>query len=395
MHYIKKIIQLSITTIIFIVLVIPIVYSKQHHLSESNEETDFHKQIKSLTGTLLENLLKQENIKTKKSIILSQLLFEPTGEFIMLEYIYNNGYAKKLEVIIGNTINNSKYFSVRQMSEYGIKSLPDYIMRGLIKLENENYHIYYSITNRETGKISTMADVLIPMNQNLSLEQYLVYKNKNWGNKDIDSIYKIKFGYGQNLERPIQKTQNLHDCYLLEGIIQDALNNYQNGDYKLALKLFERASRCPEEQKIISHLGMAQCYKHLDKPNYYKRAQERIAEISTFRKNFEIYFEFSSYELDKDAKNILISVGRAIRQNNNCYSIIGHTDILGTDIDNYHLSVNRANKVNNFIITYFHDLEDNIKEVIGLGSSVCKMCGIKGLDKAQDRRVEFKVVDCK
>ncbi len=389
MCYIKKIIKLFFT--IGIILVVPVVYSQQ---------TEFYERIQNLTGILLENLLKQEDIKTKKVIILAQLLFEPTGEFIVLKHTDKNGYVKKLEVVIGDNINNSKYFSVQQMSENGLKSFPDYIMRGSLKLDNDNYRIYYSITNKETGKILATDNVLIPINSSLSLEQYLVYEGKSWGNKDLASIHKIKFGYGQSLERTIQKNQKLYDCYLFEGIIQDALDNYQKGNYKSALELFTRASECKEEQKIISHLGLAQCYKKLGQLDNSEKSQKRIAEIATFRKGFDIYFTHDSSDLNEDAKNILRAVGRIIKQNisstNKCYyNIIGHTDTSGTDEHNDYLSTKRANEVRDFLIRHFPELKKNVKEVIGHGSDECNMCNIDGLDKSQDRRVEFEIVDCK
>jgi len=390
MHYLKKFVKLITFAIVGIILVIPIVVYPQN-------SSEFHNKVEELTKTLLDKLAKLEEfpVSEKRVIIIAQLLFEKTGEFIALKHTDANGYVKKLEVIIGEKINNSEAFSIEQMSVEGLKAGPDYIMRGLLELEDSNYRIYYSITDIKTGKILAKANISIPRNLKLSLEQYHVYENKNWGGKDETSIYYIKDAReGSKQKSPTYHQDELQYCDLLEGIIQDAIDNYQEGQYNSSLELFTKASKCQREQRMVVHLGLAQCYKQLDEQDKYKKAKKRVGIIVTDQKNFEVYFAHGSFELNDDVEEILKSIGKHITNSNNCYQLIGHSDISGKEDHNRVLSKNRAISVKIFITFHYPALK-KIKKVTGKGSRECKVCDADKLDKSQDRRVEFKVIDCK
>jgi outer membrane protein OmpA-like peptidoglycan-associated protein len=102
-----------------------------------------------------------------------------------------------------------------------------------------------------------------------------------------------------------------------------------------------------------------------------------------------IIFDFDSYELTKQSKNILKIVGNAFispELKDQTILIQGHTDSSGSDSYNKILSEQRAQEVKNFLVKTFEIDPDRLKTV-GMGES--ELLNKAEPMSSENRRVQF------
>jgi OmpA-OmpF porin, OOP family len=102
-------------------------------------------------------------------------------------------------------------------------------------------------------------------------------------------------------------------------------------------------------------------------------------------------FEFDSAKLTRDARVTLDRVARGLRNQPDLrLAIVGHTDSLGTEAYNQHLSYARALSVRNFLVDI--GIDGNRLQPKGLGESRPIASNDSDQGRAQNRRVEFEVL---
>lgn len=89
------------------------------------------------------------------------------------------------------------------------------------------------------------------------------------------------------------------------------------------------------------------------------------------RKDMRIQFEFGSARLTPDAKAVLNELGAALQSDQLAayqFSLVGHTDAVGSDAANLTLSQARADSVKDYLIGQFH-IDPSRLEASGVGES--------------------------
>jgi len=101
-----------------------------------------------------------------------------------------------------------------------------------------------------------------------------------------------------------------------------------------------------------------------------------------------ILFATGKADLSTSAKNSLAHFATVLNNNRDCdIQIIGHTDNTGSDAVNQPLSVNRANSVNNYLLSCGVN-SAQIKSVTGQGSTNPVADNSTAAGRQQNRRVE-------
>ena len=101
----------------------------------------------------------------------------------------------------------------------------------------------------------------------------------------------------------------------------------------------------------------------------------------------KIYFEFDSYDLNKEAQKYLIGLSNWLKNINfEKLEISGHTDNIGTEEYNLNLSEKRAKSVFDFLLKLEPDLENVV--YFGYGNSIPIVSDYYG---EKNRRIEFKI----
>ncbi|MEL6558565.1 MAG: OmpA family protein [Bacteroidota bacterium] len=108
-------------------------------------------------------------------------------------------------------------------------------------------------------------------------------------------------------------------------------------------------------------------------------------------KLYLLTFEFGSYQLTETSQAYIDYVKGELKNMSNYKIIIyGHTDDVGSEDDNYQLSLNRANTVKTYLKN--HGFDTDHMEVIGKGESEPIARNDTEQGRSENRRVEIKVV---
>ncbi|MDL2239740.1 OmpA family protein [Bacteroidales bacterium OttesenSCG-928-K22] len=104
-----------------------------------------------------------------------------------------------------------------------------------------------------------------------------------------------------------------------------------------------------------------------------------------------IEFDFNSYRLSNNAKNLLDQIVSILQTNNNWNKIIisGHTDNVGTVAANKEVSKKRANAVKDYMVS--KGINENKLTAVGFGMEKPIATNTTVAGRAQNRRVEFEI----
>lgn len=103
-----------------------------------------------------------------------------------------------------------------------------------------------------------------------------------------------------------------------------------------------------------------------------------------------LLFEFDSVQLTKESLSQAASVVESLKSAAQPVRILGHTDSVGSEAYNQKLSVRRANKVREFFQSEGVSLRMETK---GLGESRAVATNETDVGRAENRRVEFEVIE--
>ncbi|GIV43714.1 MAG: hypothetical protein KatS3mg035_0837 [Bacteroidia bacterium] len=118
--------------------------------------------------------------------------------------------------------------------------------------------------------------------------------------------------------------------------------------------------------------------------------KEAVFENIVTEKN-RIYFEFGSYTIDKNSRLILQKFAKYLQANPFIkLKLTGHTDSSGPEDFNLKLSLQRANKIKEFLVTQYKIAPERIKTQ-GLGETQLAFPEDTPQNRAKNRRVEVEV----
>lgn len=108
-----------------------------------------------------------------------------------------------------------------------------------------------------------------------------------------------------------------------------------------------------------------------------------------------VQFEIGSDRIDDSALEMLNNIGSAFSSaelHQSKFRINGHTDATGSDAYNNDLSERRAISVKSYLVTNFN-IESSRLETVGWGENMAKSDNTTNEGRAENRRVEFELLD--
>lgn len=186
-------------------------------------------------------------------------------------------------------------------------------------------------------------------------------------------------------------------------LLADALKAYNEGKAEEALKLYSEAAERKDGQQLRTFNGLYLCNVQLGRQRAASEAFDKIVALglSTGNLSVKLLFRPGSTEFWPDRKISgaypmwLAQIGRALRSSESCLHIVGHTSRSGTEELNDRLSLDRATVIRSRLTGEARGLDRRLR-VSGLGFRENIVgSGADDASDAVDRRVEFRVEDCK
>ncbi len=172
--------------------------------------------------------------------------------------------------------------------------------------------------------------------------------------------------------------------------VGSALANAITGEFKITLPAGKKYSILANSENMV---GIAKSVDLTDQKEFTEIELDLelvpIENLQTVRMN-NIFFDFAEYTLLESSYPELNRVVKFLEDNPNIKIVImGHTDVVGSDEDNYILSVNRAKAVYNYLIEKGILVER--LEVKGFGKTKPVATNETAEGRQLNRRVEFQI----
>ena len=225
--------------------------------------------------------------------------------------------------------------------------------------------------------------------------------------RDSPSLTKDRIVEGQIRTAQTPTGQAADEVYLsrlpISALISEGSRLYEAGSYADALRYYESAAARPEGQQLRVFNGLYLSYTQLGRTDDAEKAFAKIVALGLATNSLSVKFLFrpGSVEFLADPKVSgsysmwLRVVAREVASSGACLTIVGHTSKTGTDQYNDRLSTQRAVTMQTRIETQAPDTKGRLSSVgVGFRENLVGS-GTDDLRDALDRRVEFKVRNCK
>ena len=186
-------------------------------------------------------------------------------------------------------------------------------------------------------------------------------------------------------------------------LISEAINAYNDRRYRKALDLYQSALRSPGGQQLRVYNGLYLSNWKLGQRDNASQSFGRIVDYGLTNKRLSVKFLFkpgstnflSDRQISGQYPIWLQQIAERTAENKGCLEVVGHTSRTGPEPVNERLSLRRAESVKAKLDQNESALRTRTiangagskENLIGIGTD--------DLRDALDRRVEFKVVDCR
>ena len=213
-------------------------------------------------------------------------------------------------------------------------------------------------------------------------------------------------GYTQTSETPAGKAADALYISQVEtsALLADALAAYNAEKWQQALTSYTAASKRTDGQQLRTFNGLYLTNVRLNNSTGAEQAFGKIVQLGLETNNLAVKLLFrpgsaTDFWPGRDYSAVypiwIRQLARAIQSSGHCLTVVGHTSRTGSEAVNDRLSLQRAETVKRLLEGEARALTTKLKangvgyreNIIGTGSDDER--------DAIDRRVEFKVVDCK
>ena len=225
--------------------------------------------------------------------------------------------------------------------------------------------------------------------------------------RDSPSLTKDRIVEGQIRTAQTPTGQAADEVYLsrlpISALISEGSRLYEAGNYAEALRYYESAAGRPEGQQLRVLNGLYLTYTQLGRTDDAEKAFAKIVALGLATNSLSVKFLFrpGSLEFLSDPKVSgpysmwLRLVAREVAASGTCLTIVGHTSKTGPEQFNDRLSTQRAVTIQTKIEVIAPDTKGRLSSVgVGFRENLVGS-GTDDLRDALDRRVEFKVRNCK
>src|SRR5450631_206315 len=225
--------------------------------------------------------------------------------------------------------------------------------------------------------------------------------------RDSPSLTKDRIVEGQIRTAQTPTGQAADEVYLsrlpISALISEGSRLYETGNYAEALRYYESAAGRPEGQQLRVLNGLYLTYTQLGRTDDAEKAFAKIVALGLATNSLSVKFLFrpGSLEFLSDPKisgpyNMWLRlIAREVAASGTCLTIVGHTSKTGPEQFNDRLSTQRAVTIQTRIEAQAPDTKGRLSSVgVGFRENLVGS-GTDDLRDALDRRVEFKVRNCK
>ncbi len=225
--------------------------------------------------------------------------------------------------------------------------------------------------------------------------------------RDSPSLTKDRLVEGQIRTAQTPTGQSADEFYLsrlpVSALISEGSRLYESGNYAEALRYYESAASRPDGQQLRVLNGLYLTYTQLGRTDEAEKAFAKIVALGLATNSLSVKFLFrpGSVEFLSDPKvsgpyNMWLRVvAREVATSGTCLTIVGHTSKTGTEQFNDRLSTQRAVTLQTRIEAQAPETKGRLTSVgVGYRENLVGS-GSDDLRDALDRRVEFKVRNCR
>jgi outer membrane protein OmpA-like peptidoglycan-associated protein len=265
--------------------------------------------------------------------------------------------------------------------------------------KQKRYRIHAAVLDPKIQRVIASAKVWL-LEESLNYTPVTIYEDSPMYLKDklLDSLINIaKSPVGTEVEA------RYYNALEASAVIIEASTAYSKRDYGKALDLFKQAANLPEGQTMRTYAGLYQTYRKLQHPDKAEEAFGKMFELGVAENNLSTKFLFQVNNVEfvtnpnirKQYVMWLRQIGKFFNSTEHCIQILGHTSRTGAEQYNRDLSLQRAEKVQKLLAPYLSQIQ---KRSVAIGRGYLDNIVGSGTDDARDavdRRVDFKIVDCK
>lgn len=367
----------------------------------SAEPMDFETAIRTLAGNLLAQLK------------ANQSAFASLGEVVMAAEPMID--ANTAEVTMASRRIDEIIFDETRKQFPKIKLLPlnpesaeiaKYILTGIIKLDSKNstkghalYRIDASIIDLKTNLVMASAAARVT-DPKLDMTPVSAFKDTPMYTRDKRTeglIKTVETAPGQLADKEYMSSLTTA-ALLAEG---DRMYDMKN--YEKALSYYKEASLRTDGQLMRTYAGMYQIYRKFNRPADAEVAFGRLVALGYNTNNMNIKLMFSvgstQFIADQDLRSEytiwLRQIAKHLAKTDSCLSITGHSSRSGSETFNESLSLQRAQYVQKLMQNDFQNMLER-STAIGRGWKENMVgTGSNDMQDAIDRRVEFKITQCR
>jgi outer membrane protein OmpA-like peptidoglycan-associated protein len=187
-------------------------------------------------------------------------------------------------------------------------------------------------------------------------------------------------------------------------LLANALEAYNAEKWEEALKAYTAAATRPDGQQLRTFNGIYLSNIRLGRTDAAAEAFGKIAALGLATNNLAVKLLFkpnsaTDFWPGKDLSGVypmwLRQIAKAVQTTGGCLNVTGHTSRSGTEQLNDRLSLQRAETVKRLMVSEVAAVSNQLQTSgVGYRQNIVGT-GADDASDAVDRRVEFKVVECK
>jgi outer membrane protein OmpA-like peptidoglycan-associated protein len=358
----------------------------------------FQDAIADLTTNLLNEIAYNQGFMSfgKKNIMLVPFIDINSGDVVkaskqLESFIYNNSQT-----------NSSGKFDVLEMNSDNLAKA-NYIMNGTIALQpyekkDKHYQVSAVVWNIKDGTVLANQQVWI-RDKNLDYEPVGLSKESPMYMKDKHFNVLLDL-----VNTPVKQIINQEYMTLLQSdaLLEEAEAYYTKGNYKKALDIYDSVAQRKDSQEMMkTYAGLYKTNLQLGNQQEAENAFGKMVSLGIANDNLSVKFLFEvasdGFKRDKRDEFVLWlrQIGKRFSETGLCLNIEGHSSRSGTPEFNEKLSLERAESIQKRLAPYFDNVGSRTRAV-GKGFSENYVgTGADDESDAVDRRVEFKIVQCR
>lgn len=281
-------------------------------------------------------------------------------------------------------------------------AVAQYVVNGTLRLDrgsgNKYYRLLSSVVDLKSGIVIANAEVWLAK-EKLNYEPIASYRDSPMYLKD-----KRDEGYvatSQSRAGDVADRRYM-DSLLTSAELSEADKNFDGGDLKRALTLYQNAESRADGKTMKTYSALYQSYRKLGQARESEEAFAKLVDVGLQAKNLSTRFLFSVNSTDfvndpslrTQYSLWLRQISKRVASSGVCLNIVGHSSRSGGERYNDQLSLQRALAVQK---TMYRDFPQAPQKTRAFGRGFKENVIGSGSDDAQDaidRRAEFRVVDC-